>query len=137
MRRPSVLFVDDDILTQWVMMEVLSQSGYAVTSVCRCQDAIDLLQDVPDFDLLLADLDLLYAIDGSGLVAQWREALPGRAVVFTSALASPLRCLGRHEHFVQRPFSAGRLLEAVEFAIEEALFRPVHVGALHGLQHVH
>ncbi len=137
MCRSSILFADDDVLTQWVMTEVLSQSGYTVTSVCRCEDAIQLLQGDPGFDLLLADLDLPDALGGSSLVVQWREALPGRAAIFTSALASPLRSLGRHEHFLRRPFSAARLLEVVEFAMEEALFQPVYPGMTQGLQHVH
>ena len=137
MRRPSILFADDDVLTQWVMTEVLSQSGYTVTSVCRCEDAIQLLQGVAGFDLLLADLDLPGALGGSSLVVQWREASPGRAAILTSALASPLRSLGRHEHFLRRPFSAARLLEVVEFAMEEALFQPVCPGVTQGLQHVH
>lgn len=134
---PSILFVDDDVLTQWVMTEVLSRSGYTVTSVCRCEDAIKLLQDTADFDLLLVDLDLLDALDSSSLITQWREATSGRAVIFTSVLTFPLRRLNRHEHFMQRPFSAGRLLEAVEFAMEEALFQSTYPGAMHGLQHVH
>ena len=133
---PSILFADDDVLTQWVMTEVLSRSGYTVTSVCRCEQAIELLRNTSDFDLLLVDLDLLDAL-GSSLVTQWREALPGRAAIFTSALTFPLHRLDRHEHFIPRPFSAERLLETVEFAMKEALFQPICPGAMHGLLHVH
>ena len=102
---PSILFVDDDVMTQWVMTEVLSRSGYTVTSVCRCEDAIELLGDASEFDLLLVDLDLLDGLDGSSLITQWRKAAPGRAAIFTSVLGFPLRRLNRHEHFMHRPFS--------------------------------
>ena len=134
---PSILFVDDDVMTQWVMTEVLSRSGYTVTSVCRCEDAIELLGDASEFDLLLVDLDLLDGLDGSSLITQWRKAAPGRAAIFTSVLGFPLRRLNRHEHFMHRPFSAGRLLETVELAMEEAMFQPSYPGAVHGCQHVH
>ncbi len=137
MRQLSILFANDDVLTQWIMTEVLSQSGYAVTSVCRCEDAIELLQDAADFDLLLADLELPDTLGGSGLLAQWRKALPGRPVIFTSALAGPLRCLERHEHLMQRPFGAARLLQMIESAVEEALLQPIHAGPPRGIQHVH
>ncbi len=136
MRRPSILFANDDILTQWVMTEVLSHSGYAVKSVCRCEDAVELLQDVPNFDLLLADLDLPDTSSG-GLAGQWRHARPGRPAIFTSTQAWPLRRLDRHEHFLKQPFGARQLLELVEFALDEAAFQPVYAMAARSRQHVH
>ena len=137
MSQPSILFANDDVLTQWITTEVLSRSGYAVSSVCRCEDAIELLQDGSDFDLLLADVEVADALSGSGLLAQWRKTLPGRPVILTSVQAGPLRCLDRHEYFMQRPFAAARLLEMIEFAMEAALLQPVYAGAACGMQHVH
>ena len=35
MTRKQVLFADDDVLTQWIMTEVLTGVGYGVVSACR------------------------------------------------------------------------------------------------------
>ena len=121
-----VLFANDDVLTQWIMSDVLSEVGFSVTGVCRAQQAIDLLADDPDFDVLLADLTLSDAAETLDIGHHWNLVLPGRPVIYTgpdrSALRRPLRS---GESFLVTPFSAGLLLRTIDRALEDAQFRPL------------
>ena len=58
MDRGHILFVDDDVLTQWSLTEVLDQAGYSVTSACRAEEAIRLIGSGGGFDVLLTDVAL-------------------------------------------------------------------------------
>jgi len=51
----SVLFVDDDPMDRKLIVSMLSQSGYVVTTVEDGFDALDMLHKYP-FDLLVLDI---------------------------------------------------------------------------------
>ncbi len=133
-----ILFADDDVLTQWIMTDVLTQAGFAVTNACRGTEAIDLLDDSAAFDLLLTDIDLPENSNGQDLADHWRSALPRRPVIYTGSIASrmPWR-LEWHEHFIAKPVGAAMLLRLVDWALEDASFRPMaSANSRRGL-HVH
>jgi DNA-binding NtrC family response regulator len=124
MPRHLILFADDDVLTQWVMTDVLSQAGFDVISACRGSEATALLGPSHEFDLLLIDVDL--PDDGSGhrLVDHWRAAHPGRPVIYTGAgRGAAMRHLGRQEYFIEKPLSPARLLRMIDLALDDAMFR--------------
>ena len=138
MIRQTVLFANDDVLTQWVMSEVLTEAGFDVVSACRAEQVVTLLNDAPEFDILLADLTLS---DGSGKLdvgCRWRQALPGRPVIYTGpdrvALRRPLRF---GESFLVTPFSARALLQTIDRVLEDACFQPLSRAPLQERHHVH
>ena len=102
MMNPSVLFANDDVLTQWIMTEVLREAGFAVAGACRGREVVELLKGDPEFDILLADLDLVDTEQGFDIGACWRWALPGRPVIYTGpsrlGLVQPLQL---HESFLR------------------------------------
>ena len=133
-----ILFADDDVLTQWIMTDVLTQAGFTVTSACRGVEASALLDGAGDFDLLLTDVDLPDNVNGHALSDLWQATRPGRPVIYTGTTNGPIiRMLGHHEHFLRKPLSPGKLLHLVEWALEDASFRPfLSAGAGRG-HHVH
>ncbi len=134
----SILFADDDVLSQWIMTDVLTHAGFTVTSVCRGVEAIALVEKNSDFDLLLTDLDLPDNVTGHELANHWRDTLPGRPVLYTGIKRGPvLRILEQHEYYMDKPLNADRLLQMIEAALEDATFRPSFPAFARRSQHAH
>ncbi len=122
----SILFVDDDVMTQWTMTDVLTDAGFDVSSVCRGADALALMGRDAEFDVLLTELDLPDGLTGLQLAYQWRQRLSNRPVIFIGGAGSfPLGQLGTGDMFFEKPFHTGRLLEAIVTAIDDARYRPL------------
>jgi DNA-binding NtrC family response regulator len=134
----TVLFVDDDVLTQWIMTDVLTEAGCDVVSACLGTEASRLLHDAHGFDLLVTDVDLPDTISGPDLGDLWHQALPGRPVLYIGATRHPsITHLGAYESFLSKPFTPEMLLDAVERALEDAAFQPPRPAFQRGNCHVH
>ncbi len=132
-----VLFANDDVLTQWIMSDVLGKTGFNVTSVCRSQRISEMLAAGCEFDLLLLDLQLPDLAE-SGMVRQWRSALVHRPIIYTGPnRGGLLRTLERDESFLPSPFSAGALLQAIEDAVDESWLLPLMPEAVRYHSHLH
>ena len=134
----SILFVDDDVLTQWVMTEALTKAGYEVTSVCHCADAVAMLSADAEFDLLLTEIDLPEGADGVRLGEHWGRTLLRRPVIYTGVTAGlALGRLGSRDIFLEKPFSSGRLLRTIGSAIADAHYLPMSSFSPRRCSHVH
>ncbi len=110
-----ILFVDDDVLSQWVMTEVLSDAGFAVTSACRGGEAMRLIADTGGFDLLLTDFNVTDDADGVGLLRLWNEQHGDRPIIYTSGLSLTLAGrLEANQAFVRKPYDASNLLRVID-----------------------
>ena len=128
----NVLFANDDVLTQWIMTEVLADAGFSVASACRVQQVIELLDDAPDFDVLLMDLKLPDCAACMDVGHHWRSALPGRPIIYTGTDTAALgRSLRFGESFLRTPFGAGALLRTIDCALEEVRYRPLAPALTH------
>ena len=134
----NILFANDDVMTQWVMADVLTEAGFTVFGACRGTQVVELLDGAPDFDLLLMELALNDTPPGIDVAHQWRRALPGRPIIYTGPHRDALRePLNDNESFLRAPFGAGLLLRAVDAALEDAFYRPALSARHRPSQHVH
>lgn len=116
-----VLFVDDDVLAQWILSEVLDQAGFSVTSVCRAEEAMRLIGSSTDFDVLLIDVVLPDGMTGVDVADFWRLVNPGRPVVYATNLPRSLvGSLGADEAYLQKPCNGSDLLRVLDVALEDA-----------------
>lgn len=133
-----ILLADDDVLTQWIMTEVLTQAGFFVVNACRGTEAINMLDDLAEFDLLLTDVDLPGSMTANDLADHWRDTQPGRPVIYTGVQCGPVvRRLEQHEYFMAKPFNAETLLRLIARALEDAGFRRATPSLIRRGQHVH
>ena len=134
----TILFADDDVLTQWIMSDVLSQAGFSVVSACRSDQARALLDGSNEFDLLLADLHLPDSITGHELGDHWRAVCPGRPVIYTGPNTdSQDRGLEQSEYFIEKPLGADKLLRLIDWALEDASLRPFMPAIARRSHHAH
>ena len=88
--RPSdtVLLVDDHDLVRATTAEVLVDLGYRVIEARSGEDAIRLLADGLEIDLMITDL-LMPGLDGTELAALARARRPGLPVLLVSGQSDP------------------------------------------------
>ena len=116
-----VLVVEDDPAVRSSLRELLRVLGYNVVTVGSREESI-FLPPVPGFDLLLTDY-MLPDASGTEIARELRERWPQLRVVVMSGYAQdvPLGPDSRIDgmEFLQKPFGAATLAEAVRTALAE------------------
>ncbi len=134
----SILFADDDVVTQWTMTDLLTDAGFDVTSVCRGSEAMALIEEEAEFDVLLTEIDLPDGVGGLQVAQRWRERLGSRPVILIGASGCmPLGQFGLRDVFFEKPFSPDQLLRAMLAAIDEAHYRPFAQPNSWPVHHLH
>lgn len=116
--RKRVLVVDDEQPVLKLLVRVLSVDNYEIQSTDSPVEAARLL-DLPSFrgvDLLVTDL-MMPKMNGRELAALVRQRYPSARVLYVTGFADTLfkgvNELGDGESFIEKPFGAEGLLEAV------------------------
>lgn len=115
-----ILVVEDEEPLQRMLAKILGRSGYEVSTVGTCADALGALGgDTIPFDVVLLDLTLP---DGKGIriFDSCRERGLPIPFVFMSGFAEEhvlLDALREGSRFLAKPFSASELLDAVRSSI--------------------
>jgi CheY-like chemotaxis protein len=110
---PNVLIVDDqEIIRKWVQ-RVLSGFGYALLEACGPSDALAIAKERP-IDLLLSDCAMPGEMEGPELARHISAATPEVKIILMSGRDESGFHLERGGRFLQKPFVAAALAEAVQ-----------------------
>jgi two-component system cell cycle sensor histidine kinase/response regulator CckA len=119
-RMPTVLVVDDEQAIRQLTRRILEAGGYEVTEASNGLDAIALLAGGAPLDLLIADLDMP-ELGGDEMVRRIRTTRPDLRVLYVTGhidrLMDARPVLWDGEAFLDKPFSAAGLLEAVSLIL--------------------
>jgi CheY-like chemotaxis protein len=116
--RRSILVVDDDPVIRRLLVCVLSTEGYRIESVADGTLALRILEDEPEIDLVLTDLDMP-GLPGTAVAEYLAGSRPGVKVICMSGDPGPhdraLRLLleRRAADFLPKPFTPSQLLQLV------------------------
>jgi two-component system cell cycle sensor histidine kinase/response regulator CckA len=117
---PTILVVDDEEPIRQLARRVLEGAGYDVTEASSGLDAIALLGGGAPLDLLMADLDMP-GLRGDEMARRIRVARPDLRVLYVTGhidrLMDARPVLWDGEAFLDKPFSAAGLLEAVSLIL--------------------
>jgi signal transduction histidine kinase len=116
MKRLRVLVVDDDPHVRATTADMLRELGHEVREVANGNDALDLLRDTPDCDLMLADY-VMPQMTGLQLADKVRARFPGVPVLLMTGYAeSAIRqaWAERGYHSLQKPFHSEELATALQ-----------------------
>jgi CheY-like chemotaxis protein len=115
-----VLVVDDEAPIRQIERRILTAGGYEVIEASAGEEAFEMLQDGRALDLLIADLDMP-GIGGDEMVRRIRALRPDLKVLYVTAhidrLLDVRKVLWEGEAFLDKPFSAQGLLEAVSLLL--------------------
>jgi two-component system cell cycle sensor histidine kinase/response regulator CckA len=125
---PTVLVVDDEEPIRRMARRILEGKAYHVTEASNGLDAIALLEAGAPLDLLIADFDMP-ELRGDEMVRRIRATRLDLRVLYVTGqidrLMGERRALGDGEAFLDKPFSAAGLLEAVSLILHGTLKKHV------------
>jgi PAS domain S-box-containing protein len=120
-REKTVLLVEDDPDVRTVTAAQLKQLGYKVHAVATGMEALDLIVSPATIDITLTDIVLPGGIDGVALVKEVMRARPGMGILCMSGYDPTQKnskwLKVQNIEFLEKPFSSGRLAQALEAAI--------------------
>jgi CheY-like chemotaxis protein len=124
--KPTVLLVDDEEQIRLLARRILEDQGYHVTEASSGLEAIELLSHGAPLDLLMADLDMP-ELGGDEMVRRIRMTRADLKVLYVTGHIDKLmdaRPLWAGEAFLDKPFDAAGLREAVSLLIHGTLKKP-------------
>jgi len=125
--QPRVLVVDDETPIRTMERRILEKNGYQILEAPGGEEAITLLQNGQQLDLLIADLDMP-VVPGEEMVRRIRLARPDLKVLYVTAhidrLLDVRAMLWEGEAFLEKPFSAEGLREAVSLLLYGTVKKP-------------
>lgn len=125
--RARVLVVDDEKRLRDLERQILESAQYEVTDASGPTEAFTILATGRQFDLVIADLDMPDQ-PGEEMVQAIRSKMPGQRVLYVSGVVDRLldsrKVLSDGEAFLDKPFTAKGLLEAVSLLLYDTLTPP-------------
>ena len=127
--RAKVIFVEDDFLVSMATEEILRDGGLEVRTASRAEQALDLLQQHPDLDLLITDIGLP-GMNGHQLAAEARRRHKGPLkVMFITGYDRVGPIVGTEPDeitlYVDKPYEPQALIKLVR----ELIAYPIPAGA--------
>ena len=115
----TILLAEDDPDIRRMVELVLDSSGYNVVSGSCAEDALEMVADQDDIDLLLTDVRM-GRMSGVDLALELREMMPELRVILMSAYADEGQ-LSRvvDMHFLQKPISPSMIAREVRRVLDE------------------
>ncbi len=121
----TVLVVEDEPELLELLVTSLSNAGYNVVAASSGDEAFDIFQRSPGFDLLLTDIVMPGTLQGTSLSRALRELNPDLPAVFMSGYASEATVHGnglRPEDIrLMKPVTRSALLAALETALKPTI----------------
>ncbi len=110
MVRPLVLVVDDDFMVRMNTADTLEEAGFDVIEACNSANALAILKESVDVQLVCTDIQMPGELDGVDLAMRLREHHPHIKVIVTSGFRKR-GDLPPGVPFLQKPFVPTRLTD--------------------------
>jgi two-component system, chemotaxis family, chemotaxis protein CheY len=110
----TILLVEDDQTIRELATMMLDADGYRVLSAGTAQEAMDVLEQHPDVDLIFSDVQMPGG-DGVNMVRELRRRAVTIPALLTSGMKNPdTGTLPTHTDFLSKPYSHAGLLAALQ-----------------------
>jgi two-component system, response regulator PdtaR len=111
----AVLVVEDEPLINMMASEGLRDGGYEVISAHNAKEALDVLENRADIELIFTDVDMPGSVDGLTLAATVRDRWPTIHIVITTGKFRPgSAAMPKGSAFLSKPYEAEVLRKTVE-----------------------
>lgn len=111
MRR--VLLVEDELLVREVASEDLGDEGFEVVAASDGDEALGILREHTDFDLLFTDIRMPGNTDGWDLAREAKQLIPDLRVIYATGFGDAGDDLASDERYVCKPYALKDLQEAL------------------------
>ncbi|MFM9934563.1 MAG: response regulator [Novosphingobium sp.] len=121
-----ILVVEDDVMIRMLMVDILSDEGYAVVEAASGDEGLDILSSGRHLDLVITDVRMPGKIDGVTLTGEAKRAYPTLPVIVVSGHLHP-EAASRADAFLCKPYAPSTFLEIVTRLIgQPGAKRPPH-----------
>lgn len=121
-RGERVLLVEDEAPVRSVVERTLRKHAYRVTSAITAEEALEIAETEPPFDLLVSDI-VLPGMGGRALSEKLAQKMPKLRVLFISGYTQDAIVHGGvlepGLYFLQKPFLPSDLLQAVQNVLQD------------------
>lgn len=112
---PVVLVVEDEPLVRTYAAEVLMDAGCRVFEACHAQDALAILGERHDIEIVMTDIEMPGELDGLALAAAISARWPEIVILVNSGRLRPEPdALPIGAGFIAKPYLAGELVRQLE-----------------------
>lgn len=108
------LVVDDEPFVTLLASDDLRLAGFDVKWACNGDEALAILEQDGDWDLLMTDIRMPGAIDGWALARAALVAVPRIRVIYASGYVDQPTDLSDRERFVTKPYDIDDLKKALQ-----------------------
>jgi DNA-binding response OmpR family regulator len=107
--------VDDDEDFCHFIAETLLDAGFEVVEAADGDQAVNILDQLGQLDLLVTDIDIPGRFDGNCVATRARSLHPDLSIVYISGCPDRLtNRVGPHDTFIGKPFHSSRMLSEVK-----------------------
>ncbi len=111
----SVLVVEDEALLLFSVADELRDEGFDVFEARNADEALKVMRENPNLDVMFTDVDMPGSMDGIGLSHAVRTYYPPVQIIVTSGKTRPLeRELPQGALFFSKPYSTKSLTTAIQ-----------------------
>lgn len=110
---PKALLVEDELLVREVAAEDLGDAGFDVVAASDGDEALGILREKTDFDLLFTDIRMPGNIDGWDLAREAKQMIPELRVIYATGFGDAGDDLATDERYVCKPYNLKDLQEAL------------------------
>ena len=109
-----ILIVEDDVLANEHLEYILQRAGHDVLSATSADEAAEMLEDHPDVQLLVTDINLPGTTNGLKLAAATKALRPDVNIIIVTGYSAPTGDeIPPGSLFVPKPYDARKMIEAV------------------------
>lgn len=111
----TVLVVEDETLIRMLAADSLEDSGYRVLEAGNAAEALRILEEHDEVDVLFTDVNMPGPLDGLDLAGMMRDLRPHLGLIVTSGRGTPdLARLPLTSIYLAKPYRPQQLADAVE-----------------------
>ena len=113
---PAVLIAEDEILIRFALSDCLAERGFRVFEAASAHEAINVLEQQPEIELVFTDIRMPGSMNGIDL-ANWIHAhRPGLPIVLTSGDARKAEVAAKmtpEEPFIAKPYDVEAVVDKI------------------------
>lgn len=112
--RLTVLVVEDETIIRMHMVDSFEDAGVDVLEASNADDAIEILKNRDDIDLVFTDVNMPGSMDGIRLASYVRNRWPPIQLIVTSGqVAATVADLPQGTRFFSKPYEPPDIIQAV------------------------
>lgn len=116
-KKLKVLVVDDELFVRMMAVDVIRDAGYETLDAVDADEALALLEEQPDIDVVFTDIRMPGSMDGLGLARTLRTRWPAIRVLLTSGHVTGPE-MGDDDTFLPKPYRASALAERLHAIVQ-------------------